>query len=236
MTGSWLSESGKNLTFSIIVHPSFVLPEQQFLLNKVVALSVFDLLSGIVDGLYIKWPNDIICSEGKLSGILIENILQGAAIKSSVIGIGINLNQIQFPEGSGQATSLKLVTGADYAPDLILNNFMVFFERRYSALCQALTGEKPVGPGLRALVGQPEAANVENRVTMPEPVFSTDADYLQALYGYQQEKKYEVAGRQIRGKIVGISESGELLLESDGKTSAFWLKEIKLIPSGSSPF
>lgn len=217
MTGSWLSESGKNLTFSIIVHPSFVLPEQQFLLNKVVALSVFDLLSGIVDGLYIKWPNDIICSEGKLSGILIENILQGAAIKSSVIGIGINLNQIQFPEGSGQATSLKLVTGADYAPDLILNNFMVFFERRYSALCQALTGEKPVGPGLRALVG-------------------TDADYLQALYGYQQEKKYEVAGRQIRGKIVGISESGEVLLESDGKTSAFWLKEIKLIPSGSSPF
>jgi len=221
MSGTWLSESGSNLTFSIIVHPLFILPEQQFLLNKVVALSVFDLLTELGLHVHIKWPNDIICEQGKLSGILIENILQGALIRSSVIGIGINLNQLLFPEGSGVATSLKLVTGKNYPVDETLNSFMVCFERRYSALYQALA---VAGSGASSLAGQSQPGSV------------LDAAYLGALYGFLEYKTYEIAGQQVSGKIVGISGSGEVQLEYEGRVAAFWLKEIKLVTAGPSPF
>ena len=137
MSASWHSETGKNLTFSVIVHPDYLLPEQQFKLNKVVALSVFDLFNELNLAVKIKWPNDIICSKGKLAGILIENILQGNMLKHAIIGIGINLNQTEFPDAAGSAVSLQRVTGKAYNLIEVLNLFMFHFGKRYVQLKRA---------------------------------------------------------------------------------------------------
>lgn len=140
MSSSWLSETGKNLTFSIIVHPFHLSPDQQFKLNKVVALSVFDLFAEMNLEVKIKWPNDIICPEGKLGGILIENIIQGNTLKHAIIGIGINLNQTEFPDAAGSAVSVRQLTGINYDLIEVLNLLLFHFGKRYLQLKRAEYG------------------------------------------------------------------------------------------------
>src|SRR3546814_5488147 len=81
----------------------------------------------------IKWPNDIFFGQRKLGGILIENMLAGAILKTSVVGIGLNVNQEQF-RGLKQATSLKLETGRDFLLKPLLAGIFHSLEARYLQL------------------------------------------------------------------------------------------------------
>ncbi|HEV7380479.1 MAG TPA: biotin--[acetyl-CoA-carboxylase] ligase [Dyadobacter sp.] len=105
----WQSESRQNLMFSVILRPVSIAIEQQFLISQVVALAIYDMLREHTDQVKIKWPNDIYVSEKKLSGTLIENSIQGASISHSIVGIGININQLTF--GIDRISSLANVTG-----------------------------------------------------------------------------------------------------------------------------
>lgn len=132
---SWISEPHKNATFSIILEPVFVRPQQQFHLHVITTLAIFDALSTQLDDrLKIKWPNDIYYGNQKLGGILIENSLSGAQISSSIIGIGLNVNQVSF--GSLSATSLRLLTGRDHDIHAIIEDILVNLESQYSRLKQ----------------------------------------------------------------------------------------------------
>jgi BirA family transcriptional regulator, biotin operon repressor / biotin---[acetyl-CoA-carboxylase] ligase len=118
----WHSEDGKNLTFSILLNPVFLPLNQQFDLTRAVSLGIINALSPILgDQLKIKWPNDIYYTDGKLGGILIENIVQSGKIKHSVIGIGLNINQEKFPLVPN-AVSLKQILLRDYDLKLILSD------------------------------------------------------------------------------------------------------------------
>ena len=95
---TWISEPGKNLTFSVVLRPGFLQPSEQFWLNMAVSNAILETLSDYVSGILVKWPNDLVHDQaGKLGGILIENIIQVSAIESSVVGIGLNINQVDFP-------------------------------------------------------------------------------------------------------------------------------------------
>lgn len=104
----WIGEKGSNLTFSILLYPSFLDPASNFFLSMVLSLGIVDMLLfyGIVAK--IKWPNDIYTSNGKIAGILIENAIQNDIIKYSVLGIGLNVNQEVFPENISNPTSMKI--------------------------------------------------------------------------------------------------------------------------------
>ena len=103
----WHSEPGKNLTFSLLLNPTFLSIADQFDLTRAISLGVYDALKPLLgDKLKIKWPNDIYYSDKKLGGMLIENLLQGSQIKQSVIGIGLNVNQQTFPDWVPNATSV----------------------------------------------------------------------------------------------------------------------------------
>lgn len=95
----WLSQPGENLTLSIYYKPSFLLARQQFLLSMAVALGVRQTVSILLpkENALIKWPNDIYVNGSKVCGILIENTLHGQHIASSIIGIGLNILQMSFP-------------------------------------------------------------------------------------------------------------------------------------------
>ena len=69
----------------------------------------------------VKWPNDILADKDKIAGILIENIIRGVGIRQSVIGIGLNVNQQNFPKSIGNATSLKNIYGIDFNTDQLFN-------------------------------------------------------------------------------------------------------------------
>ena len=131
----WVAENGKNLTFSMYYNASYIKIENQFSLNAIVSLSVFNVLKKInLPQLKIKWPNDILSGNKKICGILIENVVKNQNSWSSVIGIGLNVNQSfsDFPESlRDQAVSFKEATGKIWDRQQILHGFLNYFYDRY---------------------------------------------------------------------------------------------------------
>ncbi len=111
----WTSEKDKNIALSLVVEPGTLKITNQFQLSAVVALSCFEFLSRFTDDeTRIKWPNDLFWRDRKAGGILIENKFQGEKWKWSVVGIGININQVVFDRSLLQAVSLKQITGKTF--------------------------------------------------------------------------------------------------------------------------
>ena len=110
---SWESEKAKSLTFSIVLYPDFLAAEEQFFLNAIVTTGIVEVLEELFPGnnWQVKWPNDIYADDRKLGGILIENTLEGRKIGSSIIGIGLNINQDTFNPGLPNPVSLYQLTG-----------------------------------------------------------------------------------------------------------------------------
>lgn len=134
MKNLWESEPGKNLTFSIVVFPDFLDIRRQFMLSKVVTLGIYTAMGKYVDNLRIKWPNDIYAGNQKLGGILIENSIMYSSIKSSVIGIGINVNQTVFLGTAPNPVSLKNLTNQQYDCELVLSEILSGIDFYYALL------------------------------------------------------------------------------------------------------
>lgn len=117
----WVSEAGKNLTFSVLVRDLIVSPFELFSLNVAVAISVFETLNALTrKKISVKWPNDIMADNKKIAGILIENAIQQGGEIYSVIGIGLNVNQVNFNDLKN-VTSLKMVDKVDFNLDKVLH-------------------------------------------------------------------------------------------------------------------
>ena len=92
-SNAWESERGKNLTFSMLIHPEGIPANEQFRITEVVSVALCETLEPYIKKkVEIKWPNDVYVGDRKICGILIENRLQGSVIKDSIIGIGLNVN------------------------------------------------------------------------------------------------------------------------------------------------
>ena len=115
-SNDWESEVGKNLTFSLALDLGFLPAERQFLLSEAVALGLYEALCPLVskEKLYIKWPNDLYFSGQKLAGILINSTIKADKMDVSVIGIGLNVNQMQFQDWPTHPISLKQITGKEF--------------------------------------------------------------------------------------------------------------------------
>ena len=132
---SWSSQKGMNLTFSIVIkfgaegygdlHPS-----NQFIISKVTSLAVIDLLERFGIDARIKWPNDIYVKNKKIAGILIEHTLLGNTMAYSIIGIGLNVNQLSFDSNLLNPTSIRLETSNSTSIDLedTLEEFLSIFK------------------------------------------------------------------------------------------------------------
>ena len=131
----WFAQTGKNLTFSILLKPSFLKITDQFDLVRAISLGVFDAFEPLLGpALKIKWPNDIYYGEHKLGGMLIENMIQGGQIKNAIAGIGLNINQENFPDWVPNAISLKQILHADYDLNTLLSEICRHIEGWYLKL------------------------------------------------------------------------------------------------------
>ncbi|MDQ1088173.1 biotin--[acetyl-CoA-carboxylase] ligase [Siphonobacter sp. SORGH_AS_1065] len=129
----WRTNTGENLTFSFIVHPTFLRATEQFRLSIAIALGIHDFLTELLyDGVKLKWPNDLYYKDQKLGGVLIENSLMGTHLTGSVIGIGLNINQLSFSITT--ATSVRQITGKEYSLEALLLQLCNRLEERYLAL------------------------------------------------------------------------------------------------------
>ena len=133
-THTWHSRRGENLTFSILLRPQELEVPDILLLTCATTLGIRDyLLDNGVES-RIKWPNDIWVGDRKICGILIENILDGKLVKESIIGIGLNINQCEWPEELPNPVSLKQLTGRTYRPDKELGRLAEKLCRRFSQM------------------------------------------------------------------------------------------------------
>ncbi|WP_272023848.1 biotin--[acetyl-CoA-carboxylase] ligase [Olleya namhaensis] len=120
MGTSWQSQPFQNLTFSVYKQFGAVRFEDQFKISMVVSLAIVKALEHLnIPKLSIKWPNDILSANKKICGVLIENVIKQNRIESSIVGVGLNVNQTKY-DNLPQASSLKSITGVHYDLDEIL--------------------------------------------------------------------------------------------------------------------
>ncbi|HHP7240170.1 MAG TPA: biotin--[acetyl-CoA-carboxylase] ligase [Cyclobacteriaceae bacterium] len=129
----WESEPYKNLTFSLLLFPQLKIPDQYYL-NYYVSVSLLTIMKETTNnnGFFIKWPNDLLFGKNKIAGILIENTLCDSLVESSIVGIGLNVNQTSFTVQG--ATSLKLITNQDHNVFNLLKRILYQFETNYRLL------------------------------------------------------------------------------------------------------
>ena len=131
----WQSVKNKNLLFSVYISPDDCFVDQKIYFNIITSLSiVYTLDKYIKDSeIQIKWPNDILVNNHKISGILIESTVLKEKIKKIIIGVGININQVRFPFTENNPTSIKKILKKEFDKQVVLMDFLKNFSQLFES-------------------------------------------------------------------------------------------------------
>ncbi len=131
----WFSPPGENIMMTIALQPNGLPLSRQFLLSVAVALGAADFFGHYAgDETCIKWSNDIYWRDRKAGGILIENVLRGSTWQYAITGIGININQTQFPEHLPNPVSLRQITGKSWDAVALAQELCQYLQPRLQQL------------------------------------------------------------------------------------------------------
>ena len=118
----WISTAENSLTFSVYRSYTNFYSRNAFMVSAAVAIGIINALRVIgIPDLKIKWPNDILSCNKKVAGILIENVFKKSQLKASIIGVGLNVNQLSFVD-LPHAGSLASVTGKEWILEEVFNS------------------------------------------------------------------------------------------------------------------
>lgn len=150
---TWISKPGENIILSAVIEPVVLAPSQTFGLSAAVALACHDLFSRYAgaEATRIKWPNDLYWGDRKAGGILIENSFRGDRWAFAIAGIGININQTEFPaspaeslqrpkESARNPVSLRQITGRSYDAVQLARELGHCLDQRYRELTMGISG------------------------------------------------------------------------------------------------
>ena len=201
MGSEWVSEDNKNLTFSVFKRFERFSIDNQFCISMIVSLSIHEVLSALrLSDINIKWPNDILSCDKKI-GVLIENKLKDKQIESSIIGIGLNVNQTVF-KNLNQASSLYVNYKKKFDKDNLL----------------------------KQIVDRLEVNFKKYDFTISDSINHLHGNYEKLLFNLNQLKPYSLYdGTIFHGVVKGVTKTGKLKLETNGLTKTFDLKEIKFL-------
>jgi BirA family biotin operon repressor/biotin-[acetyl-CoA-carboxylase] ligase len=132
---SWHSPAGQGLYVSIVLRPQLA-PNHVLWLSLIAGLAVHAAIKEVTTiAVDLRWPNDIMLAEKKLGGILTELGTESGRISHAVVGIGLNINQPQFPPDlAALATSLRIETDREWPREEILTALLRALDREYRAL------------------------------------------------------------------------------------------------------
>jgi BirA family biotin operon repressor/biotin-[acetyl-CoA-carboxylase] ligase len=133
---TWTSRPGENIILSAVLEPVALAPAAAFSLSVAVALACHDLFSRYAgpEATTIKWPNDLYWNDRKAGGILIENHFQGDRWRYAIAGMGININQTQFPPEARNPVSLRQITGKTFDSLQLARELGGLLDKRYAEL------------------------------------------------------------------------------------------------------
>ena len=197
---TWVSPKGSSISMSLLIRPDFE-PEKARMLTVIMALSA---AQGIVKstGLKaeIKWPNDIVVNNKKVTGILTEMILNSETGPYVIIGTGINVNIEEFPdEIKDMATSLKIESGKEESREEIIALTMSCFEDNY------------------------------NRFLKTKDISLLKGEYESLLVNKDKEVLVLGEKEPYKGTALGIDNEGELLVkDEDGNINKIYAGEVSV--------
>lgn len=198
-TNAWHSQKQQNLLFSLLVTLKNLEASRQFAITQAVSLGISEVLEKVLPELAVrvKWPNDIYVGDKKICGILISNTVCGAMITHSIIGIGLNVNQLKFPASLPNPVSIRQITGRDYHREALLGDLLQNLHKRFACL------------------GRQNKLEVLHQA------------YLKALYRFGEWHSYKSAEEQFIARIIDVDTFGHLVLERpDGTKQRFAFKEV----------
>lgn len=196
----WLSHPGKNLTFSLLLNPFFLAIADQFLLNMMICNALKAALRTVSgENILFKWPNDLYFNGKKLGGILIENMLAGSKYKVAIVGIGINVNQLEF---SGLLADLAISLGQILQQDVNLIQLL-------AEICSQIES------GYLKLRSNTYPALRER--------------YLEGLYRFNELALYKQGNEVFEAKLIDVTKQGQLVLEKHGEPLHYNFKEIEFL-------
>lgn len=196
----WNSATGLNALFTLVLQPEFLDLRRMSFLNFAVAVACRTAIARILPNsqVYIKWPNDIYIDDSKICGILIENALADKA-RFSLVGIGVNVNQIHFPAELHHAVSLKLASGLDFRVEQVIRAILEELEAVYTELRQH--------PGQQKI-----------RET-----------YIAYMYQLHEVLPFRHESETYLAQLVGVDPLGRIVFASDGQTSAYAHGDIEIV-------
>jgi len=131
----WESVRDQNLLVTYILFPSFLAASNHFFLNQALSLSMYEFIkSRTSEVVTIKWPNDILAGNRKIAGLLVENTIRNNQFSYTLVGMGVNINQINFTGFSPEAVSLQLLENKSFDLKTCLYELNQFVEKWYSIL------------------------------------------------------------------------------------------------------
>ncbi|MCF6349686.1 MAG: biotin--[acetyl-CoA-carboxylase] ligase [Flavobacteriaceae bacterium] len=196
---NWHSEEGKNLLFSLLVKFKSFKIENQAYLNFAISTAIHAVLHTYLQHVKVKWPNDIMSRQYKICGILIENTVKNDKISQSVIGIGLNVNQVIFPKKIVNVTSLKKELKKEIDSKLLLEQLISSIKKEI----QKLENNQFL-----------EIYNtyIKNLYKLNKPsMFATKVNPF------------------FLGKIIGVTNQGKLQVLKNDMVKEFNVKEIKIV-------
>ncbi|MDR0619928.1 MAG: biotin--[acetyl-CoA-carboxylase] ligase [Bacteroidales bacterium] len=217
-TNSWFTGHGKNIALSLCLHPAFLKPEEQFLLNIALSSALRNALQTLICNytaantpqVSLKWPNDIYVDDKKLAGILFENKISGCnnelcSFSKSITGIGLNVNQKKFPLSLPNPTSLYIITKRKFCKKNIVHTIGSALENAYNNLAEGI-----------AKNGYEYVWN------------ECKKEYLSSLLYYGKERNFIYKDKPITGKIVNVDNFGRLIISvKDSEPLVCDIKDVK---------
>jgi BirA family biotin operon repressor/biotin-[acetyl-CoA-carboxylase] ligase len=204
---TWHAAPGENLTFSMVLKfgPGALPPlraNRQFRISQAASLGLLDFLAEGGISCTVKWPNDIYAGRKKICGMLVENVLAGEYLNASVVGIGLNVNQREFPPSLVNPTSMACLTCLHYDIKELLPRLCEHLRVRFEAL-----------------------QNEDTYLLLAR-------EYTNSLFQLGSVQDYVdcASGALFSGTIVGVTETGRLLLQTqEGNLRDYAFKEVNYI-------
>lgn len=196
----WSSVEGKNLMLSLVLEPTFLHASRQFLLSEAVALGLVDTLAEFGIGARIKWTNDIYVGDSKICGVLIEHDLCGAHLARTIVGIGLNVNQVEFDPALPNPTSMSRLAGREFDREEVLQTLARKIMARYNELAEGASEQ--LQSDYHALIYRRDEAHTYR---LPD-------------------------GTPFEGTIRRVEADGTLIVEhSDGSEQGYLFKQIEFV-------
>ena len=239
---TWHAAPGENLTFSIVLkfgengYPE-LRADESFTISEITALSIAQLLEKYDMDAMVKWPNDIYIDNRKICGVLIENTLSSNGVKSSIIGIGLNINQRNFDVNLPNPTSMLLEKckhncfndcysiNSQYTPNLDIKSILEEFLNIFISNCSQYLEASDCRSTLHeSYVSRLWRLGCESKfidfTVLPEGHSNSPI-----VTGIKNDSGFEFAGI-----IKGISPIGNLMIQTkEGIIREFGFKEVSYI-------